>query len=383
VRVSRIQLINWRNFQHVDVDLSNRMFIVGPNASGKSNLLDVFRFLRDIVVAGGGIQRAVEDRGGLSKIRCLAARSEPTVQVKVALSENGADAPEWQYNLSLRVESRGHRRVLVDKEQVWQRHELILSRPDENDDKDEERLTQSHLEQIGSNQEFRPISKFFGGVSYLHLIPQVVRNPEAFSGPGMPVEDPFGRGFLDRVIRTPKTIRRSRLRRIEQALRVAVPQLRDLSDVQDQTGTPHLEAVYEHWRPNAGKQREDQFSDGTLRLIGLFWAMLESDPLLLLEEPELSLNAAIVSHLPSLLYRLQRQSQKQLIVSTHSFDLLTDRGIGAEEVLVLSPGEQGTDVRLASSLGEIHGLLHGGMTLGDALQPYMAPKDIGQIELAL
>ncbi|KAF5410452.1 MAG: DNA replication and repair protein RecF [Candidatus Methanogasteraceae archaeon] len=72
--VSHITLKNWRNFQSVDVDLGNRVFLVGPNASGKSNFLDVFRFLRDIAKPGGGLQKAISDRGGIPKIRCLAAR---------------------------------------------------------------------------------------------------------------------------------------------------------------------------------------------------------------------------------------------------------------------------------------------------------------------
>jgi len=50
----------------VDVSLQERVFLVGPNASGKSNLLDVFRFLRDIAKDGGGLQKAVADRGASS-----------------------------------------------------------------------------------------------------------------------------------------------------------------------------------------------------------------------------------------------------------------------------------------------------------------------------
>ena len=74
MQFKHLKLSNWRNFTVVDVSLASRMFLVGPNASGKSNLLDPFRFLRDIVKAGGGFQKAVEDRGGVSSLRCLAAR---------------------------------------------------------------------------------------------------------------------------------------------------------------------------------------------------------------------------------------------------------------------------------------------------------------------
>ena len=62
--INKLTAKNWRNFQQINVPLMERQFIVGPNASGKSNLLDIFRFLRDIVkVDGGGFQKAVKDRG--------------------------------------------------------------------------------------------------------------------------------------------------------------------------------------------------------------------------------------------------------------------------------------------------------------------------------
>ena len=74
LRFTRVKLGNWRNFVDVDVPLQRRAFLVGPNASGKSNLLDALRFLREIVIVGGGFQKAVETRGGVCKLRCLAAR---------------------------------------------------------------------------------------------------------------------------------------------------------------------------------------------------------------------------------------------------------------------------------------------------------------------
>ena len=36
-RITHLGLSNWRNFPKVDVDLAGRAFLVGPNASGKSN----------------------------------------------------------------------------------------------------------------------------------------------------------------------------------------------------------------------------------------------------------------------------------------------------------------------------------------------------------
>jgi predicted ATPase len=376
--ITNVMLKNWRNFRSANVPLGNRVFVVGPNASGKSNFLDVFAFLRDLAKAGGGLQKAVEDRGGISKIRCLAARQHPDLEIAVELSDD--DGAKWKYAIGIRQESRGYRQPYLSYERVTKNGAVLLSRPDESDDKDPLRRTQTHLEQISANSQFRGIVRFFELIDYLHLVPQLIRHPEAFSGPGMP-GDPYGKNFLERVARTPEKVRRSRLRRIEAALRLAVPQLNALTDVKDEAGVPHLEAVYRHWRPKGAKQREDQFSDGTLRLIGLLWALLESSSLLLLEEPELSLNTGIVKKLPALMYRIQKQRQRQVIVSTHSPDLLSDAGIAGEEVLLLTPSEEGTRIELASSVEEIKDLLEGGLTIADAAIPRTVPETLSQLDL--
>jgi len=181
---------------------------------------------------------------------------------------------------------------------------------------------------------------------------------------------------------TPEKTRRTRLKKIEKALQIAVPELKNLTDIRDEKGLPHLEAVYEHWRPGGGKQREDQFSDGTLRLIGLLWTLLEGDTLLLLEEPELSLHSRIVSKLPALIWRLRRSKRRQVIVSSHSAELFGDRGIKPSEVALLRPrGSEGTVVELASDKEDVRLLLEGGMSVADAVLPLTAPMKIEQLAL--
>ena len=139
---------------------------------------------------------------------------------------------------------------------------------------------------------------FFGETSYLHLVPQLLKYSDLLGGQRLE-DDPFGQGFLERVAQTSPKTRDARLNKIGKALALAVPQFKELRYVPDKSnGRPHLEAMYTHYRPNAGWQREEQFSDGTLRLLGLLWVLLEGDSLLLLEEPELSLNDSIVREIP-------------------------------------------------------------------------------------
>lgn len=376
--ISHIILKNWRNFRLVEVDLRERVFVVGPNACGKSNFLDSLRFLRDLAKPGGGLQKAVSDRGGVSKIRSLYARRYPDVEIEIHLKDSGSRDILWRYAIGIKQKKGGQNEPIIAYEKVWKGKSQIVDRPNPDDEKDELRLTQTYLEQINANAEFREVSQFLQSILYLHLIPQLVRHPEAFGIPGLS-EDPFGRTFLERVARTPEKTRKSRLTKIEAALRFAVPQLKNLTDTKDVMGVPHLEAVYEHWRPKAGKQQEDQFSDGTLRLIGLLWSLLETNSLLLLEEPELSLNSGIVSKLPSLIYRLQRPKKRQVILSTHSADLLADRGIAGEEVLLMTPTADGTKVQAASSNDEIKRLLEAGLSVADAALPHTVAPEIEQL----
>jgi predicted ATPase len=377
--VSRLILKNWKNFKEVDVDMQDRVFIVGANAAGKSNLLDVFRFLRDIAKAGGGLQKAVIDRGGISKIRSLAARRYPDVEIEVHLSEFGTHDILWKYAIGIKQETRGFRLPFISYEKVWKGEQIILERPLKDDINDPARRTQTYLEQINTNKDFRDIVRFFENTVYLHLVPQLLKYPQAFTGPDLP-GDPFGKGFLERIEKVNEKTRNAWLKRIQQALKLAVPQLNELKFTTEK-GYPHLEAVYEHWRPGAGKQKEDQFSDGTLRMIGLLWSLQESDSLLLLEEPELSLNGAIVSKIASLIHQLQKPRKRQVIISSHSADLLTDRGISLKEILVLEPASEGTKVHVSSDIKDVKNLLDGGMNPASAILPRIKPKNINQLTL--
>lgn len=376
MRVSRIKLANWKNFRAAEVDLPERVFLVGPNASGKSNFLDAFRFLRDIVVAGG-FKKACDDiRGGVSKIRCLAARKYPEIEIAIELAEGARKL--WRYEIAFTQDN--NRNPRLTREIVHRGEKMILNRPDAKDTSDPLRLSQTALEQISENKPFREIAQFFESIAYLHLVPQIIRNPGNSADNGGTL-DAYGRHFLERVARTPERTRDARLRRICDALVIAVPQLKTLWLEKDARGVPHLIGAYSHWRPNAGKQNEQQFSDGTLRLLGLLWSLQEGDGPLLLEEPELSLHSGVVRRLTGLIYRMQKVRKRQVLISTHSVELLSDAGIGGEEVVMLIPDVEGAKAQPAASVDEIRALLDTGMTVAEAVLPHIEPEKVANLEL--
>ena len=383
--ISRLVLKNWLNFKTVDVRLRERVFVLGPNASGKSNLLDALRFLRDVArPEGGGLQSAVNSRGGMTKLRCLSARRDPEVLLQVELADSADSDPIWRYTLGFRSEGKGLQRVMVSSERVedLRNGHILLDRPDNADDRgDRAGLTETSLEHLKTNKEFRVIAQFFSSLTYLHLVPQLLKYRDA--GPSLRLDgDPFGQSFLERIAKTPDRTRDARLKKIEAALRVCVPNLRDLKFSRDEaTGRPHLEAMYKHWRPDAGWQREEQFSDGTLRLLGLMWSFLEGDELLLLEEPELSLNEEIVRQIPSLIWDMQRKAKhrRQVFITTHSVAMLSQTSIDPREVLRLEPSDDGTQI-LESSEQE-KALIEAGYSVAEAVLSKVKPPNVEQLLL--
>ncbi len=354
--ISRLRLQNWRNFEEVDIRLRERVFIVGANASGKSNLLDAIRFLRDLARNGGGLIPATRSRGGLSKVRCLAARRKPHVMLEVEISESASATDEWvekwTYHLAFNQTGGGIRQTkpIIQAERITAAgDELLNTTPG-----------QSHtsIEQPGMLKNgLLELREFLSSITYQHLVPQLLRYPHLFLDANQG-EDHFGRAFLESINRINKNTRASHLKKIQEVLGKFIPMLDELTLGKDTQGQPHLQTRYRHWRSRGDFQHEDQFSDGTLRLIGFMWSILDGSHPLLLEEPELSLHPALVRALPEAIAKLQKRQdgKRQVILTTHSPDMLSNRGIALEEIVLLKTGES-TQAKLASNVKEARDLL--------------------------
>ena len=374
--ITKIQLKNWKNFGDVDAICGKRVFLIGPNASGKSNFLDALRFLRE--VAQDGLEKAVDARGGMKAVRYLNARKLSYVKIVVCLDN------KWEYGLSF-TSDKGE--LIITEEYVFLTGEnghktQLLDRPSPEDKQDKLRLTQTAIQQVNANKSFREIADFFKSIEYRHILPQLVRDPKNFS-PSPIMNDPYGRDLVMQIWNTRADTRTSRLKKINEALSIAVPQLSNLSVEQDKsTGLTHLVVDYKHWRHNASSQKEESFSDGTLRLLALLWSIFDANGPLLLEEPELSLHEEIVKQLPSIFARLDRTRKlktRQIIITTHSEAMLDTPEIGANEILRLKPDVEGTVILTADE--QETRLIEEGLTVAEVLLPKTRPSQIEQLSI--
>ena len=323
--ISKIKLHNWKNFQECSVEIAKRTFIVGANAAGKSNFLDAFDFLRDVAKKSGGLQAAVESRGGIKAIRCLSARRRTDVGIEVTLKESADEPDKWVYSLYFKHTGGGIRpnEVVVSSEKVLQVQEgrYLVCRTDNSPGETGDTLKYTHLEQAVTSQAFLEVRNVFAEMEYLNIIPQLVRESNSNSVN----DDRFGRGFLMKLSKLNENTREKYLAQVNEVLRCVVPQLDGLSFVKGEGGLYHLEARYKF------------------------------------------------------IAKMQRNKNRQVIITTHSYDILSNSGIDENEVILLQNGSEGTVAKVAADIDEVMQILDSGFSMADAVLPMTAPTDARQM----
>lgn len=153
----------------------------------------------------------------------MQARNDTEVAITLHLSEND---DHWIYDLVFKASGRGKQLINVTKEMVTKNGIEILSRPNDKDQIDSVQLTQTYLEQILANQDFRVVANFFTSITYLHIVPQLLKFAKEI-GINKIEDDPFGQGFLDRLANTQNRTRDAWLKRYNPVYQLRYPNLKN------------------------------------------------------------------------------------------------------------------------------------------------------------
>ena len=113
----------------------------------------------------------------------------------------------------------------------------------------------------------------------------------------------------------------------------------------------------------------------------MLWALQEGNSLLLLEEPEISLDDAIVRQIPLMLSRLQRNKKvkRQIILSTHSEALLSNPGIDGRGVILLETSAEGSSARTVNE--DESEDIKSGLSVAEVVLPKAHPSTVNQLGL--
>ena len=109
--ITRLRVKNYRSLADVDLTLKPLTVFVGENGTGKSNLIDVLRFVRDALRDGFG--KACVMRGGFSELHCWFTDLDESISI--ALDFEGSEF-KGEYGFSFGQED-GHQ-VTITKERL-------------------------------------------------------------------------------------------------------------------------------------------------------------------------------------------------------------------------------------------------------------------------
>ena len=79
--IRRLKVSNFRSFNELDIELGDFNVLIGANASGKSNFVEIFRFLRDI--RNHGLRDAVALQGGNRHLQNLQIGASEPISIEL------------------------------------------------------------------------------------------------------------------------------------------------------------------------------------------------------------------------------------------------------------------------------------------------------------
>ncbi len=341
--ITRVWARNFKSIRELDLELGPLTVLVGPNASGKSNVLDVLRFISHALQRD--LDSAITSRQGIGAVR----RSTPrggTRDVEVGFTaERGGFRLKYGFVLGsrsgvYRVKREYGAITPADPEEKPVEFEIregqLLPRASEGEQFDTSELALPSLRRILFLRPVEPGSRLQRTSPTYHHLNQAVRSisrmqfyrlfPDVLRAPGKPMnlERLNERGSnLASVLRGMDKRKSPYLDEIESALGHVVSGLSELL-VRESGGFLVVKL-----RHNAGNGRGagstfdlSQESDGTVRLLGMLTALYQEPPpsLIGIEEPELTIHPGALAVLADVI--VEAASRTQVLVTTHSPDLI-------------------------------------------------------------
>ena len=354
---------NWCNFAHIEFDMSSRVFIVGPNSSGKSNLLGALRFLSDI--ARYGLVAATEDLGGLDRYVHSGADSASFV----ATFDDAGSSVEYVLKLQ-RSASDGEgltREGGANEASTLLPEDPLSGNPSWRVLSVRETVIVNDRDELeGENDGQSKLRQVLAGIRYIHP------NPKKMLERADRYDPDHGTGFFQYAGRFSDQQLNAALDRIRPIMAAAVPEVPNLSYLRMGLGT---EVVFYSDIPERGARgvySHEQFSEGTLRLLGMLFGLAtlpRTTSIVLIEEPEAFLQASVVRSMSSFLAEVAMTHDVQMVISTHSPELIDSELVLPSQVLVLRPedGETVGELLSQSNDSRIRAVISAGLPKSEAI----------------
>jgi len=337
--LDRVVLRNYKSIASCDVRLGRLTYLVGANGSGKSNFLDALHLVRDALVSS--LDNALNERGGLPEVRRRSS-GHPT-HFGVRLDFNLRDGRKAHYAFNVGALSGGSYEVRTEECFVvgpgrgpyFRLERGVLAQTSETTFPS---ITADRLGLVAASglSAFRPVYDALTAMGFYNLNPKVIR--ELQKPQDGRLLKPAGENIAS-VIGHLQRFAPASLSLIEEYLQLVVPMVRGVrrkavGPMESLTFRQEVAGASDPWHFLA-----QNMSDGTLRALGVLTALFQrsddyAPTVVGIEEPETALHPAASAALREALMRAAEDTQ--VIVTSHSPDLLDDASIDPDTILAVT-----------------------------------------------
>ena len=348
VFLRRVVLRNYKSIGSCDVRLGPLTYLVGVNGSGKSNFLDALHLIRDALT--GSLDNALNERGGLSEVRRRSSGHPTHFGIRLEFALKTGEQGHYAFNIGA-LKDRGYE-VQAEECALGGAGKGPFYRIQRGTVRDSSEaafpsVTSDRLALVAASglTAFRPVFDALTSTGFYNLNPKAMR--ELQKPQDGRLLKPAGENIAS-VIGHLERVAPEQLQIVQEYLQTVVPMvhgverkqvgpMETLEFRQDMAGAKHP------WRFLA-----QNMSDGTLRALGVLVALFQGNPdhaptLVGIEEPETALHPAASAALREALGRAAKQTQ--ILVTSHSPDLLDDRLLSADAFLAVV--SEGGETRIA------------------------------------
>lgn len=361
--ITTLTVSNYRSLgENVRVDFRKLTALVGQNGSGKSNVMDALRFVADAMHMG--LSGAITSRHGIGAVRRWSGGHPFNVAIRLdlmmpdgpayyAFELTGSSAEEYEVKEEKAEVARGAERVRFRIERAeWKEGPEGLRPP-----LDTKSLA---LQLVGGDMRFKALVHALQNIAVYAIFPDTLRGPQKYS-PNKPMSR-HGDNWISILRDQPEESWKPEL--VEALYKLTG----DTEDLRVVPAASYLVIEIRHRSPNKKPKwfAAAQESDGTLRVAGIITALLQEPPVPVIgiEEPELTVHPGAIPLLYDYLEQATRRSQ--VIITTHSPELLDL--VKSEDVRVVRRDiDRGTTVtRMSATQRNI--VKNGLMTLGEVMR---------------
>ena len=338
--IRKMRLEHFMSIKEASLDLGMTNVLVGPNMSGKSNLIQGLMFLTE--TAAGGLHQALSNRGGFPEVVWKGSNDNDIsfgLTIDIPSFGNTSKEKRFEYELVINgnpLDPAGYASVQHEKLWILTREEEKIPLIDIENAKGTFRFANGKVVSEISGSSYAPLGYSIPGwegmdfknyllsCRYYNLIPAAMKAINPAQAQKYLISN--GSNFSSWLM-TLQTAYPEEFRRFKKVTTDVFPDLEEIMAPPTQFGTTYVSTKEKNLIRNVPLSR---MSDGEvvfMALLSLLFAPTElGAPLHCFEEPETHLHPRLIEILMEILHQHQAEEKErqfaQIFIATHSLHLI-------------------------------------------------------------